>query len=374
MKKKIWKKMLIGLGIFLLLFLGGVFAYMQHPKFGKSPSGDRLKRMEQSKNYRDGQFHNLSETPALAEGTSVWKIYYDFLFKSFPNSNPIDSIPSVKNDLKNLKPEENVFVWFGHSSYFIQLNGKKYLIDPVLSGNASPVAETNKSFVGSEVYSVEDLPEIDYLLITHDHYDHLDYETILQLKPKVKKVVTALGVGEHLEYWGFKPEKLTELDWNDFVEFENIIKLTAVPARHFSGRTFKRNATLWTSFVLEVGEMKIFIGGDSGYDPYFEKIGEEFGPFDWAILENGQYNEKWKYIHFLPNETVQVAKDLKAKKVIPVHNSKFKLAQHAWWEPLDKFTEEAEIQNLNYATPKIGELVNLNDSLQNFNKWWKDLK
>ncbi|MET3732699.1 MBL fold metallo-hydrolase [Moheibacter stercoris] len=374
MKKKIWKKMLIGLGIFLLLFLGGVFAYMQHPKFGKSPSGDRLKRMEQSKNYRDGQFHNLSETPALAEGTSVWKIYYDFLFKSFPNSNPIDSIPSVKNDLKNLKPEENVFVWFGHSSYFIQLNGKKYLIDPVLSGNASPVAGTNKSFAGSEMYTVEDLPEIDYLLITHDHYDHLDYETILQLKPKVKKVITALGVGAHLEYWGFKPENLTELDWKDFVEFENNIKLTAVPARHFSGRTFKRNATLWTSFVLEVGEMKIFIGGDSGYDPYFELIGEEFGPFDWAILENGQYNEKWKYIHFLPNETVQAAKDLKAKKVIPVHNSKFKLAQHAWWEPLDKFTEEAQKQNLNYATPKIGELVNLNDSLQNFTKWWKDLK
>lgn len=374
MKKKIWKKMLIGFFIVVLFLIGGIYAYMQHPKFGKSPSGDRLKRMERSENYRDGQFHNLSQTPALAEGTSVWKIYYEFLFKSFPNTNPIDSIPSVKTELKNLKPEENVLVWFGHSSYFIQLNGKKYLIDPVLSGNASPVAGTNKSFAGSEMYTVEDLPEIDYLLITHDHYDHLDYETILKLKPKVKKTITALGVGEHLEYWGFKPENLTELDWNEFINLDTEIKVTAVPARHFSGRTFKRNATLWTSFILEVGEMKIFIGGDSGYDPHFEKIGEVFGPFDWAILENGQYNEKWKYIHFLPNETVQVAIELKAKKVIPVHNSKFKLAQHAWWEPLDKFTEEAEKQHLNYATPKIGEFVNLNDSVQNFTKWWKDLK
>lgn len=374
MKKKIWKKMLIGFLIVVLFLIGGIYAYMQHPKFGKSPSGDRLKRMEQSENYRDGQFHNLSQTPALAEGTSVWKIYYEFLFKSFPNTNPIDSIPSVITELKNLKPEENVLVWFGHSSYFIQLNGKKYLIDPVLSGNASPVAGTNKSFAGSEMYTVEDLPEIDYLLITHDHYDHLDYETILKLKPKVKKTITALGVGEHLEYWGFKPENLTELDWNEFINLDTEIKVTAVPARHFSGRTFKRNATLWTSFILEVGEMKIFIGGDSGYDPHFEKIGEVFGPFDWAILENGQYNEKWKNIHFLPNETVQVAIELKAKKVIPVHNSKFKLAQHAWWEPLDKFTEEAEKQHLNYATPKIGEFVNLNDSVQNFTKWWKDLK
>lgn len=366
--------MLIGILILMGLCIAGIFTYLQHPKFGKMPSGERLERMQKSKNYKEGQFHNLSRTPALKEGTSVWKIYYEFIFKSFPNTNPLDTIPSVKTDLKNLDPEGNVFIWFGHSSYFIQLNGKKFLIDPVFSGNASPVPGTNKSFLGSEAYSVEDFPEIDYLLITHDHYDHLDYETMLEIKPKIKKIITGLGVGEHLEYWGFAPEIITELDWEESVSFDSETKITAVPARHFAGRTFKRNVTFWVSFVLESGTDKIFIGGDSGYDPYFVEIGKNHGPFDLAILENGQYNEKWQYIHFLPEEAVQAAIDLKAKKFIPVHNSKYKLAQHTWKEPLERITKEAERLNVNYATPKIGEKLILSDSIQVFEKWWENLK
>jgi L-ascorbate metabolism protein UlaG (beta-lactamase superfamily) len=360
--------------IFIGLLIVGIWGYLQHPKFGKFPSGERLERILKSPHYKDGQFHNLSDTPALVEGTSVWKIYYEFIFKKFPETNPIDTIPAVKTDLKNLNPEEDVFIWFGHSSYFIQLKGKKFLVDPVFSGNASPVPNTNKSFIGSEIYSVEDFPEIDYLLITHDHYDHLDYETILELQPKVKKVVTGLGVGEHLEFWGYRKEMITELVWYESVNFNNEIRLTSIPTRHFSGRTFKRNTSLWMGFILEFGEMKLLLGGDSGYDSFFKELGKKYGPFDWAILENGQYNEKWRYIHFLPEEAVQAAIDLKAKRFIPIHNSKFKLAQHTWREPMERITKEADRMEVKYATPKIGEKLYLKDSIQDFEKWWTDLK
>lgn len=367
------KKMLWGILIFVGLCILGIWGYLQHPKFGKLPSGERLKKLEQSKNYQDGQFQNLSPTPALKEGTSVWKLYYDFIFKSFPNTHPVDSIPVVKTDLKNLVPNQDVFIWFGHSSYFLQLDGLRILVDPVLSGNASPVPGTNKPYPFTETYSVDDLPEIDYLLITHDHYDHLDYETMLEIKPKIKKIITGLGVGEHLEYWGYDSKIITELDWEESIH-ENELIITAVPARHFSGRTFKRNTSLWLGFILERKDQKIYLGGDSGYDSFFKDIVEKHGPFDWFVVENGQYNEKWQYIHFLPEEAVQAAIDVKAKRFIPVHNSKYKLAQHSWKEPMERITMEAERLNISFATPKIGEPVLLNDSVQVFEKWWENLE
>src|SRR5690606_17560702 len=197
-----------------------------------------------------------------------------------------------------------------------------------------------------------DLPEIDYMLITRDHYDHLDHKTVIDLIPKVKKAITGLGVGAHLEHWGYAKEKITELDWNESLKLDDSIQIYAVPGRHFSGRTFKRNNTLWVSFVLETPKSKIFIGGDSGYDSHFKKIGEEFGPFDLAILENGQYDEKWKYIHFLPEEVVKVAQELKAKRFMPVHNSKFKLGNHPWDDPMKRVTVEADKVGMPYVTPK----------------------
>jgi len=366
--------MLIGVLVLILALALGVWAYMQQPQFGKAPSGERLERIKKSKHYKDGAFQNLNETPQLAEGYTMRAVLWDFLFKKYPNTYPVDSIPSVKTDLKNLNPNENVLVWMGHSSYFIQLDGKKYLIDPVLSGNASPVSGTTKAFAGSDIYKAEDIPEIDFLLITHDHYDHLDYKTIKALIPKAKKVITGLGVGSHLEYWGYKPEIITELDWNESVKLDDSTTIYTAPARHFSGRTFKRNTSLWLSFILETPGAKLFLGGDSGYDTHFLEIGNEYGPFDFAILENGQYDVKWKYIHFLPEEAVQAAKDLKAKKFIPVHNSKFKLGNHPWNEPMIRITDEADKQRMPYATPKIGEKLNLNDSTQIFAKWWEGLE
>lgn len=364
--------MLIGFFAFILLFFLGIWGYMQHPKFGKAPSGERLERMKKSTHFEDGVFENLSHTPQLAEGYTMMGVLWDFLTTSYPNTTPLDSIPSVKTDLKNLNPNENLLIWMGHSSYFIQLYGKKYLIDPVLSGNASPLP-TTKAFPGSDVYKVEDIPEIDFLLISHDHYDHLDYETIKTLKPKIGRVITGLGVGSHFEYWGYNPKIITELDWNETTVLNDSTKIHTASARHFSGRTLKRNNTLWLSFVLETPSKKIFIGGDSGYDEHFKEIGAKYGPFDLAILENGQYDKKWQYIHLLPEEGVKAAKELNTKKLFPVHNSKFKLGNHPWKEPMERITAEAKKEGISLVIPKIGEIVLLNDSTQTFEKWWMDL-
>lgn len=340
--------------------------------FGKASSGERLKRIQRSSNFRDGSFQNLNFTPVFAEDASKMDMIRDGIFKISKRKSPSVSLPSVKTNLNTLDPEKNVLIWFGHSSYFMQIDGKKFLIDPVFSGSASPFSFMVKSFKGSDIYTPEDFPTIDYLFITHDHWDHLDYQTVLKLKSKVGKIITSLGVGAHLEYWGFDPKNIIELDWNEKYTPDSGFLITATPARHFSGRTFKRNQSIWSSFVLQTPTKKIFIGGDSGYDTYFAKVGAEHGPFDLALLECGQYNKSWKYIHMLPEQTVQAAIDLKAKTMMPVHWGKFALSLHAWDEPIERVTKEANRLQVPIIHPIIGETVDLNQ-LEPTTEWWKGI-
>ncbi len=364
--------------IIILLLLSilvlSLILFLQHPKFGKAPSGARLERMQRSPHYKNGRFENIHFTPDLTEGHSMGKVMYEFLFKKFPHTRPAVAIPAVKTDLHAFNKTDDILVWFGHSSYYLQVNGKCFLIDPVFSGNASPVPGSNKAFSGSDIYTVADMPEIDYLLITHDHYDHLDHPTILQLKQRVKQVICGLGVGEHLEYWGYDPAIITEMDWNEQLGLEPGFELFSTTARHFSGRKFKRNSTLWLSFVLKTPAFQLFLGGDSGYDTHFATIGERFGGFDLAILENGQYNPAWHAIHLFPEELLKASKELKARTVMPVHNSKFKMAFHPWDAPmndLDEQNKRGDQQQL--ITPRIGEPVWLGKSGQAFTAWWKEL-
>jgi L-ascorbate metabolism protein UlaG (beta-lactamase superfamily) len=346
--------------------------YMRSPKFGAKAAGKRLEKIQSSPNYKGGSFVNRTYTPSLTEGYSMTKVMFDFFFRKGPRAKPKGLIPSVHTDLKNL-PKGDWLVWFGHSSYFFQTDGLKFLVDPVFSGNASPIPGSTKSFKGTDVYAVDDLPEIDFLFISHDHYDHLDYETVTKLKDKVKKAICGLGVGAHLERWGFKAEDIIEMDWDTDIALQPGVKIYGLTARHFSGRTFKRDQTLWMSFLLQTRTRKIFIGGDSGYGDHFKKIGERFGPIDLAIIENGQYNEAWKAIHCLPGENLQAAIDLKAKRMMPVHSSKFDIALHDWDEPLKEIVRLDQKIGLPPVTPKIGEPVNLNDSSQVFTQWWKDV-
>jgi L-ascorbate metabolism protein UlaG (beta-lactamase superfamily) len=231
-----------------------------------------------------------------------------------------------------------------------------------------------KSFKGTDIYTSADIPEIDYLFITHDHWDHLDYKTITELKPKIGKVITGLGTGAHLERWGFNPQIIIENDWFDELILDDGFTVNTTPARHFSGRSTKPNQSLWVSFVLKTPSIQIFIGGDGGYDEHFAEIGEKFGGFDLAILENGQYNTSWKYIHMMPDEVLQAAKDLRTKRLFPVHNSKFALANHSWDTPLKAITEFNRTIKQPLITPMVGELVYLKDSTQKYSEWWVDLK
>ena len=358
----------------VFLLIAAILMYMHHPKFGKAPDKKLLEVLKKSPNFKDGRLQNIHFTPYKTEGYSMTRIAYDFIFTKFPRTIPLDTIPSIKTDLKNLPPNENVLVWFGHSSYYIQLNGIRFLIDPVFSGNASPVPNSNKSFIGTDIYTAADIPTIDYLLISHDHYDHLDYETILKLKPKIKHIVCGLGIGSHFEHWKFDTSKIIEKDWNEKVVIDQNILLHTATARHFSGRGFARSNTLWLSFILQTPDFKMYLGGDSGYDTHFAEIGEKFDVFDLAILENGQYNKAWHELHMLPEEVLKATLDLKAKRLFPVHSSKFKLAFHPWDEPLTLLSKHNEnTYHLPLVTPKIGEIVYLDDSKQEFTQWWKGL-
>lgn len=340
--------------------------------FGAEAKGERLLRIQQSRYYKDKQFHNISHTPALAEGYSMPKVMFDFLFnKKNPHLKPSSEIPSIHTNLKSFSKDHDVFVWLGHSSYYMQTDGVSFLIDPVLSSYGSPFKFFNKAFPGADIFKPEDIPVIDYLVITHDHYDHLDYPTVKAIKNRVGKVVLPLGVGAHFERWGYKPEQLVEEEWGAEVELKNTISIIFTPARHFSGRKMRRNTTLWTSYVLNTPTKRLFLGGDSGYDTHFKEIGEAYGPFDYAIIENGQYNEAWKYIHALPEDVIQASIDVKAKNIIPVHSSKFALALHAWNEPLKKVTSLAESKNLSLVIPMIGQPVDLNSAKHYFEKWWE---
>ncbi|HEY4968176.1 MAG TPA: MBL fold metallo-hydrolase, partial [Puia sp.] len=221
---------------------------MKSSSFGAKPAGDELRKIGQSPNYRNGQFQNISHTPALTEGAGYFRIIKKFFFDKHDRKTPSSPLPSVKTDLLNLDPEKNILVWFGHSSYFMQIDRKTFLVDPVFSGNASPLRFTTRSFPGTDVYGVDDLPFIDYLILTHDHWDHLDYRTIVRLKTKVNQVITSLGVAAHLRRWGYDQALIQEMDWNGQMELESGFSLTSVSARHFSGRGFKRNGTIWSSF------------------------------------------------------------------------------------------------------------------------------
>jgi len=356
-----------------VLFVLFVLVFLMQPQFGKKPSGKHLLQMQESPHYNreKAAFENLSETPALTEGVGYGEVLKQFLFEKSDHSKPKTALPTIKSDLFQLAPSEDALVWFGHSSYFMQLDGKKILVDPVFSGSASPAPFSMRSFKGSDIYTPEDIPTIDYLFITHDHWDHMDFKTLSALRPKIKKVICGLGVSAHLLYWGYKKKLIEERDWNKSILLKDDFEVHTVPARHFSGRRFKRNGTLWTSFVLKTPSYQIFIGGDSGYDTHFKKTGEEFGPFDLVILENGQYNDNWKYIHMHPEEVLRAAKDLKAKQLLPVHSSKFALANHAWDEPLKWITELHKNDDLlQLLTPKIGEKINLKLTKQHFEHWW----
>lgn len=343
---------------------------------GQNPIGQRLQQIQRSPHYRDGVFQNIHSTPMNKEGGSTLKTMFEFMRTKRPvDIKPSFDIPNLKTDLqKNIAQDIPHLIWFGHSSYLIQFEGKNILVDPVFSGHASPISSAVRAFNGADLYKASDMPPIDILILTHDHYDHIDFDSVMQLRQRTQHIVCPLGVGQHLEFWGFKTEHFTELDWWQTHNFNAKLKITATPARHFSGRGFTRNKTLWCSYALELGEHRIFIGGDSGYDDQFKKIGEKLGGFHLALLECGQYGVNWPYIHMFPEQTVQAAQDLKAEVLMPVHWGKFVLSLHPWTEPIERaLIKAAELQQT-VTTPMIGEVLVLDGQTLPQSFWWRSKK
>ncbi|MCR8632014.1 MBL fold metallo-hydrolase [Paenibacillus radicis (ex Xue et al. 2023)] len=343
-----------------------------YPPLGGKSSAESQRRIQASPQFIDGKFRNQIPTPM----DYSLKDTADALIKTIkgtPNSRPKGSVPVDSFDLKAFKEnKEDQVIWFGHSTLLLKVNGVKLLIDPVFSDYASPVP-----FFGPKRYSdklpaeIQDLPEIDAVIISHDHYDHLDYGSIRKLKGKVKQFIVPLGVAGHLTKWGVEPEFIKELDWWDKESVEGLT-LISTPARHFSGRGGSSGmSTLWSSWVIVSDQMKIYYSGDSGYGPHFKEIGDKYGPFDLTLIETGQYDEKWANIHLTPEESVQVNLDVQGKLMIPIHWGAFTLALHSWTDPIERAKLAAEQLNAALATPRIGETVTIGATKYPYGNWWE---
>jgi L-ascorbate metabolism protein UlaG (beta-lactamase superfamily) len=352
----------------------GACAALQHPTFGQLPQGVRQAAIEASPNYRDGAFQNAIPTPTSTDGTPFLVALVRGRFEPrIPTLRPPAALPSIRTDLRSLPVDQDVVIWLGHSSYYVQLCGRRILIDPVLSGNAAPFPGMVKAFDGTTVYGIEDIPDIDYLLITHDHYDHLDHATIRGLIPKTRWAIAGLGIGAHLAHWGFPPEKIREGDWFDAFKLDAGMAVHVLPARHYSGRALKRNQALWVSFALEANARRLFFSGDTGFGPHFAEIAKRFPDFDLAVLDAGQYNPRWAYIHMNPEEAAGAAELLRAKAMLPAHVGRFALARHSWNEPFDRAVAASRSRSYRLLTPRIGEPVRLG-SEQTFDAWWEPLR
>jgi len=263
------------------------------------------------------------------------------------------------------------YSWYGHSALMMRINGKNLLIDPMLGPDASPIAPfKTKRFSLNVLDVVDDFPQLDAILITHDHYDHLDYTSIRKLKNKCSKWLVALGVGRHLVSWGIPKEQIQEFDWWDETVLGNI-NITFTPSRHFSGRgTTDRAKSLWGGWVFKTDAHAVYWSGDGGYGPHFKTIQERLGSFDLGFMECGQYNKRWHAIHMYPEEAVQAAIEAEVRLAVPVHWGAFSLALHTWWDPIMRFTETASQEGLNFHSPKLGSVYILGESLET-EQWWR---
>ncbi|MGQ3114380.1 MAG: MBL fold metallo-hydrolase [Hydrogenophaga sp.] len=323
----------------------------------------------------DGRFRNPPD-PSNRPTEGSWKIWSRFLFETPVGAVPLDPIPVRRLDratLDALDPAANHIVRLGHSSHLLKLQGRYWLIDPVFSERASPVQWLGPKRFHAPPLSLDELPPIDGLILSHDHYDHLDQATIEALRERVQRYFVPLGVRERLQGMGVDPQRVQEFDWWQGTRHAGV-QLTATPAHHFSGRTlWDRNSTLWASWFIQSGDERIFFSGDSGYFAGFKAIAERLGPIDIALLENGAYDSYWPSAHMSPEETVQAFKDLRAKQLYLVHNSTFNLGFHTWHDPMDRVADIAEREGLPLATPEIGEVLTLGRPRQN-QRWWKGLR
>ncbi len=359
--------------LFLTVIVLGIISIGGCSWMGTNSGEEKIKQFQNSKSYniKKEEFTNrkLNIIDEMWDRNLTFKNILDF-FKGGENRAPGKSLPEIKPDLAEfLKLSSDLkAIWFGHSSFILNMDGTIVLVDPVFSSSAGPVSLVSKRFQ-PPVLELNELPEIDYVLISHDHYDHLDMNSINHFIDKKANFVTALGVGLHLEGWRIPPERIVEKDWWETAEFDGV-RFIATPAQHFSGRgIWDRNKTLWASWVIQSENHNIYYSGDSGYDIHFKDIGDKYGPFEVAFLESGQYNQQWREVHMFPEDAALAYKDLKAKKLFPIHWGMFVLSKHPWNDPAKQLHIFSQTNQIDLIVPKLGQLVNFGDEFQ-LDEWW----
>jgi len=309
---------------------------------------------------------NVTKGGVLEQARIMW----DFFFNKPLDTRPAGKIPVQTLTRQQLLTAPNNTVYrLGHSTVLLKLNDTFWITDPMFSERASPVQFAGPQRFHQPPISIDDLPPIKAVIISHDHYDHLDRDSIMQLAGKVEYFLTPLGVGDILIDWGVPAAKVRQLDWWQETEVAGV-RLVATPAQHFSGRgLFNRNRTQWASWVILAADRRLFFSGDSGYFDGFKKIGETYGPFDMTILETGAYDANWPGVHMQPEESIQAHIDLKGRSLLPIHNGTFDLSMHSWHDPFDRVVALGEAQRIPVFTPEMGEPVSLHSTGRG-RHWW----
>ena len=374
-KKIIIRMLYIVLSLIALLIIIGAFFINLSPQFGGEATKQQQEVFSKSKHYKDGKFVNNDGVKMEMSFKDTFKAM-GAVFNSDSNSKPNKNIAVQKIDSIAIADynSKTRFIWFGHSTFLLQIKGKNLLIDPMFGNVPAPNPLLGSNRFSNELpIEIEKLPHIDAVLITHDHYDHLDYESIQKLKDKVNMFYIPLGVGIHLLKWGIEKERIIELDWWQEIKYDELT-IRCTPAQHFSGRGLAdREKTLWCSWIIQSDDENLFFSGDSGYAPHFKEIGDTYGPFDFAFMECGQYNDLWPLVHMFPEETAQAGLDIKAKRMMPIHWGAFKLASHSWTDPVERLSKKAKELKIDLVIPKIGEFIEieLNNSEEIY-PWWRN--
>lgn len=357
-------KILLAIGFFIIAFTSCSAIYSDN-------TINDLENNSKVNNFRNGEFVNLNPTDGITG--SFFKIGYKFMFENNKNRKPNFEIPTQKINIDlfaNTNSENLEVIWLGHATTLINIEGALILTDPMFTKWASPIRWFGPKRFFDPPIEIEDLPILDAVIISHDHYDHLDRESVLRLNAITKKFIVPIGVGNILQNWGISSTKIIEQNWWDTFHINEKVEIITTPSQHFSGRgLFDRNKTLWASFVIKGKKHSIYFGADSGYFSGYKEIGEKYGPFEITLLPIGAYSKMWKSIHMNAEEAVQAHLDLKGELLLPIHWGTFNLALHSWDEPAEELITYSEKENVKIIIPKPGEVVSSNTTVK-IDRWW----
>jgi L-ascorbate metabolism protein UlaG (beta-lactamase superfamily) len=341
--------------------------------FGSRATGLRLERIKASPRYIEGAFRNTARVGVGLKKGTAWSTVGEFLFGG-QRRTPLAPLPSLSPIDPWLKPVQSGLraTWLGHSTVLVEIDGLRVLTDPVWGERASPMSFAGPKRFQPVPVTIAELPPLDAVIISHDHYDHLDYPSILELAKRDVPFFTALGVGAHLESWGVPADRITELDWWESVELHGRdLSITAAPSQHFSGRGVAgRNATLWSSFVVKGRKHSFFFSGDTGLTPEYGEIKDKLGPFDLVMLEVGAFHPAWGDIHLGPENALAALELLGGGSFLPVHWGTFNLAIHAWDEPAETLLHLAPKQGVRLLMPRLGEVIEP-AHVERVDPWWR---